>query len=142
MFIQYVTELTQTEQRWINMNGSSSKKIFFYSFYLIRLYNVTFLEDIFICALLILCCFHPCSRFVLSRLVLRRTVDIQTLKCTLLRAIFIFFGKFLNNLDSFLQLLDFLSNFLNFIHFQVKFLVIFYFKSRFKLFIRIYLTFG
>ena len=48
------------------MNVTSSEQIFFYtfnSFYLMRLYIVTFLKDIFLSSI-----------FVLSRLVLRRTV--------------------------------------------------------------------
>jgi hypothetical protein len=55
------------------MDEASSKRIFFFSFnsfHLMRLYNVTFLKDIFLCAFLFLCCFHLCSIFVLSRLVL------------------------------------------------------------------------
>jgi hypothetical protein len=59
------------------MDGASSKQMFFYSFnsfYLMRLYNFTFLKDIFLFTFLFLCCFHLCSIFVLSRLDLRRTV--------------------------------------------------------------------
>jgi hypothetical protein len=59
------------------MDGTSSKQMFFHnfnSFYLPGLYNVTFLKEFFLFAFIFLCCFHPCSIYILSRLVLRRTV--------------------------------------------------------------------
>jgi hypothetical protein len=49
----------------------------FNSFHLMRLYNVTFLKDIFLCAFLFLCCLYLSLIFVLSRLVLRRRVSLN-----------------------------------------------------------------
>jgi hypothetical protein len=50
-FIQYVSELTQTK-KIKNIYGTNPKQIFFFgfnSFYPMRLHNITFLKDIFLC---------------------------------------------------------------------------------------------
>ena len=50
-------------------------KVYSFSpFYLMRFYNVTFLKDIFLFAFIFVCGFHLCYIFILSRLVLRRTL--------------------------------------------------------------------